>query len=965
MKKTAPHHRTLLTPLGLIPWLFLLMLGLCHGNSIIDLSGTWRFQFDQDKVGVDQKWYIKILDDELRLPGTTDENKKGIRNTERVDDRLGRPWKWIGSAWYQRDIEIPANWKDKRITLYLERTKNCRVWINGVHCGWDDTLSAPHIHDVSKALKPGKNSITLLVDNSIMPPVGPSHAVDERTQTNWNGVIGRMELRATDLVWIESVEVLPDVKKNRAKLKLMIGNQTGGQADAKITVRGRSVNVTKPKEYYRYGGMVKIDQGGREWITTYAPKIKMPLWDEFNPALMEIEIELRRGSNIETIKVRFGMREFTRDRNLLLCNGKRVFLRGRIDCCFYPLTGYPPMDKKGWLKVYRQLKEWGINHVRYHSWCPPLASFEAADELGIYIQAELPNKSSAFKAPDNQDAAEYNIDHLDMDQSDTKISLFDYGKREGELILRHYGNSPSFVMFTLGNELGRTEGMFELVRHFRSLAPDKLFAQGSNNMHWKPSLAEGDDFWVAKGITDDRGNPLPLRGAYYHYSDYKGHIDHSVPSTMVDYANTISGVPVPMIVHENAEFEVFPDFSEIPKFTGVTRGWNYQLFKERLSATGMGNQARDFQRASGALAAICKREDMESALRTPDLAGYQLLDLQDFAGQGTALVGMLDVFMDSKGIITPGEHRRYCSPTVPLVIMKKYTWIRGEPMRGRIQVSHFGADDIENAAIAWSLLNAAGEQLDGGKFDPVTLVQGELNEIDVFQTQVAAKGSAEKLTLSLCVEGTEFRNDYPLWVYPPKIDTTVPEGVLVAKSYADTKTREHLSKGGAALLLPDPETLSHSVPGSFKAGFWSPMFMHSARKRGLEDPPLTLGMLCDPDHPALRHFPTDFHSDWQWWFLMSKARFLILDDTAKNYRPLVQIIDSIGRMHKLGLIFETKVGKGRMLVCTADLHSHLDQPEVRQMYYSLLQYAGSDEFNPPDEIAGELLEKLLIPAARK
>lgn len=944
---------------GVLPAILPLLLPLLSAAEVIDLSGKWSFQLDADKVGVEGKWYEKDLEDEVTLPGTTDENKKGLPNTKRVDDRLSRPWMWVGAAWYQREVEIPKDWEGRRVTLFLERTKNCQVWVNGVYCGWDDSLSAPHVHKLSEAVRPGeKNTITLLVDNSIMPPVGPSHAVDERTQTNWNGVVGRIELQATDLVWIESVQVLPDIAKNTAKLKVAIGNDTGADAEVEITVRGRSVNVDEPETFDELSGPVKVDKNGREWTSTYTPEKKMPLWDEFDPALMELEIELKRGTRIEATTVRFGMREFTRDRNLLLVNGKRVFLRGRIDCCFYPLTGYAPMDKASWLRIYGILKDWGINHVRYHSWCPPMASFEAADELGFYLQPELPNKRSAFKAPDNADAAEYNIDHLAVNDSDAKVSLFDYGKREGELILKYYGNSPSFTMFTLGNELGRNEGMFELVSHFRSLAPDKLYAQGSNNLHWNPSYAAGDDFWVAKGITDDRGNWLPLRGAYYHYSDYKGHIDGQPPSTMVDYADTISGVPVPMIVHENAEFEVFPDFSEIPKFTGVTRGWNYELFKERLEATGMGDQAKDFQRASGALAAICKREDIESALRTPDLGGYQLLDLQDFAGQGTALVGMLDVFMDSKGIITPEQRRRYCSPTVPLLLAKQYTWTRDEPIRGRVQVAHFGPGDLEDAVVSWSLVDEAGKRIDGGTFEPVTLVQGGLTEIDVFQAKVPAEGPAQRLNLWLKVEGTDAGNDYPVWVYPAEVDTTVPAGVLVARTY-DAATRKQLEEGGAVLLLPDPDKLPHSVPGSFKAGFWSPMFMLGARKRGLEDPPVTIGMLCDPGHPALRHFPTDFHSDWQWWHIISKSRFVILNETAKDYRPLVQPIDSIGRLHKLGLMFETKVGKGRLLVCSADLLAHLDQPEVRQMHHSLLQYVGSAEFAPKDEIPGEVLDKLL------
>ncbi|HEX5790773.1 MAG TPA: hypothetical protein VFY13_06445, partial [Luteolibacter sp.] len=558
---------------------------------------------------------------------------------------------------------------------------------------------------------------------------------------------------------------------------------------------------------------------------------------------------------------------------------------------------------------------------------------------------------------DDQNAAKHNIDYQVGVDGGTGVSLHEYAIRESEAILREYGNQPSLVMYALGNELGRRPGMYEVVSHLQAFDPRHLYAQGSNNKHWDPSYAEGDDFWVAMGVADERGNRLPLRGAYYGHEAYRGHIDHQAPSTMVDYAASISGIPVPMVVHENAEFEVFPDFHEIPLFTGVTRGWNYEIFRERLEKAGMLDQAGDFMRASGALAAICKREDIESALRTPDLGGYQLLDIQDFAGQGTALVGLLDVFMNPKGIISPEEHRRYCSPTVPLLRIKRYVWTNDESLRGRVQVAHYGPHDIVDAVVRWWLVDVAGKELAAGRCEPVTLKQGMLNEVDVLSTPLASVESPQKLTLVLRIDGTKWQNDYPLWVYPKAVDTTVPEGVMVGRSLRGEKIRTHLALGGSVLLLPKPGDRVHGVAGSFQAGFWSPMFLQSARKNGLPDPPVTLGILCDPKHPALARFPTEFHSNWQWWYLTTQARPIILDDAPKDFRPLVQVIDSIGRMHKLGLMFETRVGNGRLFVCAADLMGHQDRPEVRQMLHSLLHYVGSEEFKPTIELDAKLLEK--------
>ncbi|GAI41133.1 unnamed protein product, partial [marine sediment metagenome] len=253
---------------------------------------------------------------------------------------------------------------------------------------------------------------------------------------------------------------------------------------------------------------------------------------------------------------------------------------------------------------------------------------------------------------------------------------------EAELIFKAFGNHPSFVMFTLGNELGRNQGMFDMVAHFKEIDPRHLYAQGSNNVHWNPSLAEGDDFWV----TCKTGKTLPVRGAFFQADYPNPHIEHRSPSTMVDFSESIAGIPVPVISHENGSFQVFPDFREIPKYTGVTRARNLEIFRERLKAAGMLDQAHDFVRASGALSVICHREDIEAALRTPHLGGFQLLDLQDFPGQGTALVGMLNVFMESKGLITPAAWRQFCCETVPLLRIKKYTWTTDETFMGRVQV---------------------------------------------------------------------------------------------------------------------------------------------------------------------------------------------------------------------------------------------------------------------------------------
>jgi hypothetical protein len=150
------------------------------------------------------------------------------------------------------------------------------------------------------------------------------------------------------------------------------------------------------------------------------------------------------------------------------------------------------------------------------------------------------------------------------------------------------------------------------------------------------------------------------------------------------------------------------------------------------------------------------------------------------------------------------------------------------------------------------------------------------------------------------------------------------------------------------------------VGGAFPTDFWCwPMFAKGAIAQGLEPAPGTQGFLCDPRHPALAAFPTEFHSNWQWWHIVKNSRPIILDETSPEYRPIVHVIDNFARNHKLGLLFEAKVGAGRLLVCASDLPALQDHPEARQLMHSLLCHVGSDRFQPAQTIEQETLAKIL------
>ena len=398
---------------------------------------------------------------------------------------------------------------------------------------------------------------------------------------------------------------------------------------------------------------------------------------------------------------------------------------------------------------------------------------------------------------------------------------------EGRRILLAYGNHPSFVMLALGNEMGGGRGVrADIVRQLRQFDRRRLFAQASNYDLGNPEFGIGDDYWTT--FRTRRGAEGAVRGSYAHVDAPLGHIQTGPPGTIYNYTKAIADVPVPVIGHEVGQYQTYPDFNEIKKYNGVLRAWNFEVFRQRLAAKGMLDQADEFVRASGALSVICYREEIEAALRTPGFGGFQLLDLQDFPGQGTALVGILDAFMDSKGLIAPEKWREFCSETVPLALFSRYTWTTDESFVAEVKVANYGPASLSGRAVSWTLMEAGGRKVASGAFAPKDIPQGVLVEIGKLSAPLRKVSAPCKLALSLAIGDTKLQNHYDLWVYPSKMETSPTTGVTVSR-VLDENTLKLLSEGGRVLLLPEPKTLAGSIEGCFAGDFWCyPMF-----RRGL------------------------------------------------------------------------------------------------------------------------------------
>ena len=765
----------------------------------------------------------------------------------------------------------------------------------------------------------------------------------ERTKPTWVYLDGKL-VDSCNYISTPQRYILPRLKSGKHQLDIVVDNSRGVPEQ----VYGSSHAYTEDTQTNWNGIIGEIKLGVRsEELGVLRGRAVSPMDME------KYQGRLTPDSRLQTPNFEIRGAHFYAD-------GHPVFLRGKHDAAVWPLTGHVDMTVEGWMKYLSTCKEYGINHVRFHSWCPPEAAFVAADSLGIYLQPELPFWGS-------------------FDKKDERLMAFLH--QEGENILREYGHHPSFRMMALGNELwGDIDKMKEFVDDFRKIAPDKYYTFGSNYYLGYQGIKEGMDYFTTCRIGGEGWGKYNThtRGSFSFADAYDGGmINHFHPNTTMNFdeacdpwaksqswqkpdASRKQAAGIPIISHETGQFQTYPDYREIKKYTGVLYPYNFEIFRRRLAAAGMLSQADDFHKASGLWSVKLYKADIEMDLRTKNMAGFQLLDIQDYPGQGSAFVGILDAFMESKGITTPEEWRQWCSPIVPLIETDKLCYEAGETFKGKVLIANYGATSLRGKKMTWRISSDEPSfNEDEGKINIFTYNEGLLDAGELNLELHADKPAKVNLTLS--IDGTEARNSYELWVYPRK--TVDKKNVVIAKDLTPDVVAS-LEKGAKVLWMPD--SLPYTVGGLFQTDYWNyRMFKTICENNKKAVSPGTLGILTRPEHPIFKGFPTEMHTNWQWFPVIKESHPLVLDNFAKDYLPIVQVIDNIERNHKLGLVMEWKVGAGKLLVCMSDLEKASQYPEGRAFYQSVLSYMRSSDFNPQSEITIPDLMKTLKEEPRK
>ena len=918
--------------------ILLLFLFQCKSPENINLAGEWRYKLDAQNIGLKSNLYKLKFDASLILPAALRDYNIGDNPTlttewtgsiydstwffnpamekYRKTDSLKFPFwltpnkRFVGVAWYQKEITVPKNWKDKSLVLRLERPHwQTKVWIDTTYLGSQNSLSTPHTFTLNNHLKPGKHTITVAVDNAIRDlDVGiNSHSISDHTQGNWNGIIGNITLTAKNKNSIALVKLTPNITNKTVQAKIILDKKPENQLSVTLKVNALNHQQELDASTFNFNNL-------KELTVTIPMGNHCKMWSEFHPNLYELNLVLNDGKSVlDTKKEVFGMREFTINEKQFKINDTLISLRGTTECSVFPLTGYPPTDEASWHRIYAICKSFGLNHVRFHSYCPPEAAFLAADKAGIYLQVEGPSW------------AKYSVTLGNGKPIDN------YLMEETQRIIDAYGNHPSFVMMAYGNEpSGNYVPYLEnWVSHFKAYDPQRVFTGASTGRSW--SIIENSDFIVRS----------PPRGL--EWKDQQ-------PESMFDYRDKTENQNKPYVTFEMGQWCAYPNFDEIKKYTGTLKAKNFELFQEDLADHQMANQAHDFLMASGKLQASCYKQEIEATLRTPNLAGFQLLSLNDFSGQGTALVGVLDAFWDEKGYISAAEFRDFCNDVVPLVRLPKYTFSNTEILTAQIEVANFSGSTLENVTPKWELFDESNVKLKSGILNTNPIGIGKGHVIGAINLPLSFVEKASKLILKVTVGS--YSNQWNIWVYPASIEKIETSTIHICNTL-DAKAKTILNQGGKVLLLAAGKVEN----GKDIIQYQTPVFWNTSWFK--MRPPHTTGILIKDKHAVFNDFPTDYYSDLQWWDIANKQQIMNLENFPADFTPIIQPIDTWFLNRRLAMLFEAKVNQGNLMVCSINLEGdNKDKLVPKQLYNSILKYMNSSNFNPKNDVDLDLINEL-------
>ncbi|MBI2301041.1 MAG: hypothetical protein HYU66_19185, partial [Armatimonadetes bacterium] len=731
-----------------LPLLIALSAACAQRPDALSLDGRWEFRFDADGRGEAERWFEpgRPFDRHLQVPGCWDAQGVGAPNDKMRHNA-------VGIGWYRRVVRLPAGWRGKRVWLTVGGVhRSARAWCNGRPVGEHLGYPTAFRLDLTPALVPGEvQRIVLAVDSrrdaARDPLVGAFDLIDYMDLT-WGGIYEHVGLEATGDGWIDDAFAIPDPARRRVTVKVALAGAGASRLACRV------------------GGFADATVGIPAGQTEAAVELALPgapLWTPDDPHLLTAEVTLRRGGTVlDRLDVRFGLRRLEATPDGFRLNGDRFFLRGYGDDYTFPREIAAPASVESWRRYLRRRKEFGFNGVRHHSTMLSESYLRAADEVGMFVQPELPIAyEQFFRAATAEGRKLYRQVWSDC--------------------IRQMRNHPSVFGWCMGNE--QWQG-FDLGQELYDLAKAL-----------DPTRPVID--------TDGMGAGTARPSLDYHSVQFNEGV---LPWGASRGKYAVKDTPRPLIVHEMSNISVLPDPADIPKYDGGIRPFWLEQMRDAVKQQGLEQRLPAMLSASRRLQASLLKLNLEAVRLNPIIDGHHQWLFRDYWTQRSGFVNQFD----EARAITPAAARQFIAPAVLLCDRERVSYRCGEAIPLRLFLSDLRPRD---AALLREVRVSLGRA--SATLKPPQAVGGR-GVIGPWTGTLTAPTRKAPARLELSAAAGPVRNGWPIWVFPPV--PPAPAGVVV-RSRLSRPLLDRLAAGATVVIAGDARPFPF-LNAPFKPAWW-------------------------------------------------------------------------------------------------------------------------------------------------
>lgn len=833
----------------------------------------------------------------------------------------------LGTGWYRTSFWGGNEWKEKSVVLSIGGAMlDAWVWINGQYVGTHYSCGKPFEFSVSRFIKPGEeNQLIIAVSNLRSNRKGCSIR-------GYKGLSGGIN-RSVKLVVSGKTRIADCYVRTVAEMNKLIWNvrlEGGGTDDCpkknSLDLIWRIVDPVTEKVLGE--GTVPADT---KELCFETDTFGMQTWDDKEPKLYTLALELAEKKyaddiNCTAANIRnaadfvcqtFGLRFLKREGTSIKMNGRSIFLRGTTDHAYFAETCTVPNDISYYMRTIKALKAAGFNWIRFHTTIPPVECMEAADRLGMLIQAETQN---GFEEED----------FLEM--------LY--------LCRKH----PSVILYCAGNEVlisdAFEEKLKKMAEHCHTFAPDVLY----NPMEGLGRIEYGLDE-KAPGYTEKPvpHNALKLARVREFSDAFAPGVwvfsYHSLYPDVNKINERLSVYRRPCLIHEAGIFDTYLNLDLEKRYEGTRIGPElYNAVRRYVDEMGMLDMAPTYYRNSCRWMKNLMKFALEKARRCPDIAGYDFLGAIDChwhrSGYAT---GVMNEFYELKPGFTEQELRQFNGESIIVSDAghERSIFVK-DAVKVKLFASLYGGEKLEKGILLWSFEDDNNRVRLSGSREIRDIEAGRLaglGEVTVGLEQVSGIGEHMKLKVSLIGGIYNISNEWDYWVFnapkdPDKSQIKITDRI----SFQDLTDMEN----GARILLLGS--------GPFRGLPITYQITPGGRVNG------NCATVIH-DHPMMRDFPHEGFCDWQFAPMFKDGGAVVFNELDIGFRPIVEIVSTYKMIRKQAGIFELAIGRGGMLVCTMNVSG--DDPASKALYGCMVKYLASGEFAPQVKVTSAQMLKIM------